>query len=672
MRPAAPKPNTIPATTRIPTTVPIPALILLATLAAACAAPDSPLPPMQSGGQTHVFDLNAETFFLAEVDQISADFTVTVTGPDGETLREVDGRTRGIETFRFETEAAGEYEIAIDAPDDEAGEFRFSVLRSEPVATDPAARLDQMLSPWDGDDRPGVIAAVIEDGEMALVRTYGMANLSHGIPWERGTISNIGSVTKQFTAMGMLLLEAQGRLALDDDIRTHIPELPDFGETVTPRHFLNHTSGYREIYNLMSVGGFGGEDTFSREHAITVVQRQDELQNRPHTEWNYNNTGFILLSLAAERATDHSFADYMRESVFEPLGMHNTRVKMMQGELIPGSAQGYAGVESGGYRTTRDLPASAGAGGIYTTIDDLHQWLGNFADPQLGGPGAIEALTTSAILESGDTTGYGLGLGVGELGGRTLYSHTGGDIAHRTYMGYLPELDGGVILMSNNAGFDLGMGPRVVRLFFADELEPEEDAAAEGEDEEAETEGTMSDERKEAIAGDWVLEVQGMAIPMEVLLEEGTLHVELSGQGRVTAQTTSDSTIALPAVDAAFTFRFDDEGNATEATGTQSGTEMTLRRTDRTELATDDLVAYAGRYYCDELEVFMTVAVEDAGLVLHQLGQESQPLSHVAGDNFSAPVNHLNEIAFERAADGSVTGFRVSNGRTRGVWFGKG
>ncbi len=652
-----------------PATAPaaIPTLMLAATLASACAAPDAAPPPMQSNGQVHAFELEADVFFLAEVDQISNDFTVTVTGPDGETLREVDGRTGGIETIVFETEAAGAHEIEIAANDGEVGEFTFSVLRSEPVATDPAARLDQLLSPWDGDDRPGAIAAVIEGGDVALVHTVGMANLSHGIPWHRGTISNIGSVTKQFTAMGMLLLEAEGRLSLDDDIRAHIPELTDFGETVTPRHFLNHTSGYREIYNLMRIGGFGGEDTFGREHAITVVQRQGELQNRPHTEWNYNNTGFILLSLAAERATDQSFADYMRESVFEPLEMHDTRVKMAQGELIPGSAQGYAAVASGGYRTTRDLPASAGAGGIYTTVDDLHRWLGNFADPQLGGPEAIEALATSAILESGDTTGYGLGLGVGELGGRTIYSHTGGDVAHRTYMGYLPELESGVILMSNNAGFNLGLGPQVARLFFADELEPEEEEAGEGEDEEEA--GTMSDERKEGIAGDWALEVQGMTIPVEVVLEEGAVFVEVSGQDRVAAQTTSDSTIAIAAADLVLTFRFDDEDNATEGTGAQSGIAMTLRRSERAALGEDALTAYAGRYYCDELEVFMAIAVEEGGLALHQLGQSPQPLSHVGGDAFSAAVTHLNEIAFERASDGGVTGFRVSNGRTRGVWF---
>ncbi len=658
--------------TTMPSTAPrapLARIVALTVFAAACAAPESPV--IESDAETRTFELAAETFFLAEVDQIANDFAVTVTGPDGDVLREVDGRTGGIETVWFETDAAGAYEVAISANDDQAGQFTFTVLRSEPVATDPVARLGQLLSPWDGDDRAGAIAAVVDGGQMAHVHTVGMANLSHGVPWQRGTVSNIGSVTKQFTAMGLLLLEARGEISLDDDIRTHFPELPDFGEPITPRQLLNHTSGYREIYNLMRIDGYGGEDTFAREHAITVVQRQPELQNRPHTEWNYNNTGYILLSLLVERVTGESFADYMRDNVFEPVGMMDTRMKMVQGELIPRSAQGYEPVETGGFRTTRDLPASAGAGGVYTTVDDLHRWLLNFADPAVGGPGAIEAMATTAVLESGDSTGYGLGLGLGEMGGRTVYSHTGGDVAHRAYLGYLPELESGVILMSNHAGFDLGLGPRVARLFFGDQMEPEDDAeGGEGADG-AGAEGEMSDERKEAIAGDWALEVQGLTIPMTVFVDDGEVYIDFTGQERTVAQATSDSTLTIAAADATFTFRADPDGSITTGVASQGGIEMTMRRRAEQDAPTAaDLQRYAGRYFSEELEATMHVTVEDGGLVLHQLGQTPQSLTHVSGEHFSAEVFHLNEIAFQRAA-GAVTGFTVSNGRTRGVLFRK-
>ena len=652
-------------------------LIPLTALAAACAAPD--MPPMQSNGQVHTFGLDAETFFLAEVDQVSNDFTVTVTGPDGETVTEVDGRTGGIETIRFETEAAGAYEVAITANDDEVGEFRFNVLRSEPIATDPVARLDQLMAVYDSDGRPGAVVGVVDGGELALVRTYGMANLSHGVPWERGTISNIGSVTKQFTAMGVLTLQAQGKMSVDDDIRTHIPELRDFGTPITIKNLLNHTGGYREIYNLLPIGGHQGEDAFSRERAIAIVQRQPELQAPPNTEWNYNNTGYILVSLAIERASGQGFADYMRENVFEPLGMMDTRVKMVQGELIPGSAQGYIAEAGGGYRTTRDLAASAGAGGVYTTVDDLTRWMLNYRDATVGGAEAVEAIATTAVLESGDSTGYGLGLGLGEQRGRTLYTHTGGDVSHRAYLGYYPELESGVILMSNNAAFDLSVGGEIGEMFFAEHFD---EAEADGEDEaeaddadaagESNEDAGMSDARKLAITGDWVLETQGISLAMTVAVEDGDIFVDVQGQGRTAARPTSNSTLEIASVSAEFTFDFDADGTTSTGTLVQSGLEIAMRRVDRAGLAEGALAAFVGRYYSEELETFYEVAVADGGLVLHHI-EMAEPLAmqHTDGDQFSTEVIFLNTIAFERSGGGAVTGFTVSNGRTKGVRFGK-
>ena len=617
----------------------------------------------------YTLDLQAGIFVYGEVHQIDVDVVVTVKDPDGEAIRDFDSPARGPETFTFESMSAGAYVIEVSSFEDGVGRYEIRLVRSERVAENPEKRLDQMMMAYDGDDRPGGVVGVVDDGELDVVRAYGMANLSHGIPWERGTISNIGSVTKQFTAMGILLLQAQGKLSLDDEIRKHIPELPDFGTPVTIRHLLNHTGGYREIYNLLPILGLEGEDTFARARAITVVQRQPELQAPPNTEWNYNNTGFILLSLAAERLSGQSFADYMRENVFEPLGMRDTRVKMVQGELIPGSAQGYSPAEGGGFRTTRDLSASAGAGGIYTTVEDLTRWLLNYRDAKLGGPEAIEAITTTAVLESGDSTGYGLGLGLGEMGGRTQYSHTGGDISHRAYLTYFPELESGVIVMSNNAAFDLSVGERIARVFFGDDFEQEEEEAA-VEDAPGE-EGGMSDERKEAITGDWVIEVQGMSLPMAVTLEEGDVFVTMEGQSKTVARVASDSTIAIAAAQATFTFRFESDGGAKSGALEQAGTEMTLRRVENAELTGETLDAYAGRYFSEELETFYEVTVEDGALVAHHVDMEPLPLRHTGGDDFSSSVIFLNTIAFQRAGNGRVTGFNVSNGRTQGVWFRK-
>lgn len=647
-----------------------------------------PVAASLSPGATHAYaiELGEEMFVYGEAVQTALDVVVTVKDPSGEALGRFDSQATGADPFVFETEAAGTYVVEVspyvedaaeeDGETGEAGEpdeaaadagaggpYEIAVLVAEPVATDPEARVGQMIRVYDGSDRPGGVVAVVRDGEPAFVRTFGMANLTHGVPWERGTISNIGSVTKQFTAMGLLLLQADGKLSLDDDIREHVPELPDFGTPVTLRHFLNHTSGYREIYNLLPMTGYNGEDAFPREKAIQVVQRQPDLQSPPNTEWNYNNTGFILLSLVVERVSGRSFADYMRERVFEPLAMNDTRVKMAQGELIPGSAQGYEAYKSSRFRTTRDLASSAGAGGVYTTVHDLIRWMRNYRDATLGGEDAVRAMATPAVLESGDSTGYGLGLGVGELGGRAIYAHTGGDVAHRAYLGYFPELDDGVVVMSNNASFDLGMGARIARLFFADDLEEDEDEAAADEGD-----GSMSQERMEAVAGRWVLDAQGMSLDVEITTEDGQLFFQAAGQPRAPVQTLSDSTAAIPAAQASFTFHFETDGTTNAATFRQ-GVEMEMRRSESRDLTDEEMNAYVGRYYSEELETYYEVGLGSDGLVLHHLDMPPTPLAHRAGDEFSTEFIFLATIAFHRVGNGQVTGFAASNGRTKGVWF---
>ena len=614
----------------------------------------------------YLLNADAGTFVYGEVRQIDMDVVITVKDPDGVEIRTFDGPARGPEPFQFEAEAEGAYTIEVAPFQGAEGRYEIMVSTIEPIADDPDGRAEQVTRLYDGEDRPGGVVAVVQDGAMSFARAFGMANLTHGVPWTVETVSNIGSVTKQFTAMGLLLLEAEGKLSLDDDIRTHMPELPDFGAPVTLQHFLNHTSGYREIYNLLPMTGFQGEDFFARTKAIQVAQRQPDLQALPNTEWNYNNTGYILLSLVVERVSGQPFADYMREHVFGPLGMSNTRVKMVQGEVIPGSAQGYASDKNARYRATRDLPSSAGAGGIYTTVEDLARWMLNYRNATLGGEAAVSAIVTTAVLENGDSTGYGLGLAVGQLRGRTLYAHTGGDVAHRAYLAYFPEMESGVIVMSNDASFDLRLGRRIAELFFEDDMEAEEDDA---EADEVDEEGGMSAERIEAVVGEWVVDVAGASLDAEITTEDGRLYFQAAGRPRSEARTLSDSTAVIVAAQAEFTFHFEPDGNVSTATLRQVGAEMSMRRIPNVELSNEQLQAYVGRYFSEELETFYEVKLEDGQLTARHVDMEPMPLRHRSGDEFSASVFFLATVAFQRAGNGSVTGFSASNGRTKGVWF---
>lgn len=611
----------------------------------------------------YAFDLGANTFVYGQANQLTVDVIVTIRDPDGDQIGRFDGPGRGPEKFTFESEAAGRYVIEVTPFEEGAGDYVLGVLRTERIATNPRSRIDQLMMPYDDDETPGVVIGVVQDGRLRVVRQYGMANLTHGIPFTPETISNIGSVTKQFTAMGLLLLQANGKLSLEDDIRKYIPELPDFGTPITLHNLLNHTGGYREIYNLLPMTGYQGEDGLSRDMAIQIVQRQPDLQAAPNTEFNYNNTGYILLATVIERVTDQSYPDYMKENVFTPLGMTHTRVKAYQGEVIPGSAQGYVSAEAGGYRSVRDLAASYGAGGIYTTVQDLARWMLNYRDKTLGGEDAIAAMTTNTILESGDSTGYGLGLGLTRHRGRTLWTHTGGDVAHRTYFGYYPELEGGVIVMSNNASFDLRVGRQIAEAFFGDEMEPEGAVAEETEG----PAGTMSAERMQAIAGDWRIIGPSASLDIVYTVEDGELFAQATGQPKFQLATTSDSTAEFQGVPASVTFHFKLDGTVDSATHHQ-GPAVPMVRVEKTSLTTEDLRAYVGRYYSEELETALEIELEDSTLTVHHRRMEPMSLTHQGGEEFGAGFP-FGTIRFQRSGNGRVTGFSADNGRTKGVWF---
>jgi CubicO group peptidase (beta-lactamase class C family) len=433
----------------------------------------------------YTLDTRPEHLVRGVVEQVSVNVAVRIVRPDGSQVRSVDVRVRGEEPFQFETEQEGAYGLQVIPVDEEEGDFRIRLDRLEPVATDPEALADQLLSAYDGPDSPGAAVRVWRNGETLFSRTYGMANLAYGIPFEADSPTNIGSTSKQFTGFAIMLLVERGQLSLDDDVRDHVPELPDFGETVQVRHLLSHASGYREIYNLLIMAGrrFDQGDYISRDEIIRVVQNQPSLQNSPGAEWNYNNTAYGLAALIVERVSGQSFTRFMEENVFGPLGMNRSMARPHAQAIVEGRTMGYAPDEQGGYREIRDLGGAIGAGAVYASIEDLQTWVENYMEPRVGTRATVEEMMTPFVTTAGDTTSYGLGLMIDEHRGLKRVHHGGADIAHRSMLVYYPEIGAGITTQSNHASFNSGVAFRLAEAFFAEHMEPEEEAVAEEEDE---------------------------------------------------------------------------------------------------------------------------------------------------------------------------------------------
>lgn len=598
-------------------------------------------------------------FVYGFVDQLSVDVVVTVFDPEGKKVAVFDDPAVGPEHFQFEAKATGDFVVDVSPFKDKEGDYSIVLKLVEPVAKKPQKRIDQLMCAFDNTETPGGVVGVIQDGKVIFAKGYGMANLVHGIPFTADLRSNIGSVSKQFTAFGILLLEKAGKLNIDDDVRKHIPELPDFGETVTLKNLLNHTNGYREIYNTMPIKGWKGEDGLLKKEAIRLIQRQKELQAQPGAEFNYNNTAYIFLAEIIARTSGQDFHDWMKDNVFEPLGMNETMVRPTPKHIVTASAQGYVGGE-GGFLEAGDLHAANGAGTMYTTIANFAKWLQNFKDPKVGGAALIEKLTTPGILNSGDTMSYALGIGVGKYRGQRLLSHTGGDIAHRTLLSYYPDIDVGVVLMSNNGGFNLGMGTKVMDAFFADELEPiKEKKAVKGVQVDAEILKTYAGKYK----------AQQVGLIIEYKLENEQLVAYPTGQSPLPLVATSDTSFAYEGVEASLVFHVQEGKKIEQATHTQGGSAIKLERLPPFELSADKRTEYIGKYFCEELETFYTILLKEDKLLAELANSADIELTATEEDTFSGSVYFAPEIQFERDDAGQITGFKLSNGRTKGIHF---
>ncbi len=613
---------------------------------------------------SYSIEVAPNTFLAGSVDQLTVDVVVTLYDGEDKEIASFDDPARGLENFMFSMEEGGTYRLEVSPFKDETGDYSVLINTVEPIATNKNARADQLLSLFD-DDAPGAVIGIVDNGQLVYSKAYGKANLTHNLDFKLNTPTNIGSVSKQFTAYAILLLEEQGLLSIDDDIHDHFPELPDFGATITVANLMNHTNGFREVYNLMPIAGWQGEDFLLRSEVINTIKNQKELQAQPNTEFNYNNSAFIMLAELVERKTDLDFPEWMKLYIFEPLDMQNTYVRRDPAQIIPGASQGYIGGE-GGFVEAGDLFAAYGAGGIYTTPEDLSKWLANFNQPTVGNAALIQKLVTPRVLKNGDTLDYAFGIGVGAFNGLKRYSHTGADIAHRAAMQYYPEINSGVIALSNNGSFTSGaIASDLAELYFADSLTLEEDQTTQA-DSLSET-VTVAQEILEGYLGKF--KFQEIPIVLEFTIEDGVLQGQPTGQDAVALTPESDTTFVNNKFEVKIVFNTAADGTTNAAAFSQGPANYTLERIPPFNPNAEEIQGYTGRYFCDELETFYTLKVVDSTLTATHKNMKDINLTPLEQDSFTTSVFFMQEVSFKRDDSGSVIGFQVANGRTKGIDF---
>ena len=337
-----------------------------------------------------------------------------------------------------------------------------------------AAAIDTIYAQFDRDGSPGCLLGVVQNGQVVYQRGYGFANLDYNIRHGPEMVYYVGSVSKQFTAAAIALLAQEGRISLDDDVRRHIPELRDYGRTMTVRHLVHHTSGIRDIYTLMSLAGIRMEDVMTNAEMLSLITRQKELNFLPGDDYLYSNSGYWLLGQIIERVTGKTLAQYADEKIFRPLGMSHTHFHDQPASIVPNRVISYGGDARSGFRISYiGNFDKVGAGGLYTTLADLAKWDANFYQSKIGGPEFLRVMHTRGVLSSGDTLPYAFGINVQDRRGLRMVRHSGSLMGFKADLVRYPTERFSIISLCNLGSIDPGsLADRVTDLYLGNRLRP--------------------------------------------------------------------------------------------------------------------------------------------------------------------------------------------------------
>jgi CubicO group peptidase (beta-lactamase class C family) len=303
--------------------------------------------------------------------------------------------------------------------------------------------IDSLLERYHG-DVPGAAVLVIKES-VATPHAYGFADLESKQRITSATNFRLASVTKQFTAAAILLLMEDGKLALDDRIRTWLPTLPDATDSVTIRHLLTHTSGlidYEEVIPATLTGQLRDSDV------LQLLEAQDRTYFAPGTAYRYSNSGYALLALIVGKASGQDFAQFLRARIFQPLGMTNTVAHEEGVSTIAHRAYGYSEVDGTWQRTDQSQTSAVlGDGGVYSSLDDLAKWDAALYDERLLKRSSLQVAFTPATKTDDPTIGYGFGW---RITGESLW-HSGETIGFRNVLVRYPQRRLTVIVLTNRS-----------------------------------------------------------------------------------------------------------------------------------------------------------------------------------------------------------------------------
>lgn len=525
--------------------------------------------------------------------------------------------------------------------------------------------LDKKMEEWlpgITQNTPGYVLGVISNGELVYTHQKGSADLENAAPIGRQTIFNIGSVSKQFTAFLILQLAEEGKLTMQDLASRYLTSYPVLAaRPVRISHLLYHTSGLREMFELLEIADGQNKYGYSTANVKYILQRQQGLNFQPGERFQYINTNYFLLAEIIEKVTGMPFAEYCRKKIFEPLGMKTAFVMDNFRKTVPLKAKAY--LKRGEvFENAMPIDEFYGANGIHCSIDDLLKWAAHFNKMRAGNEALYAKFITKGKLDAGQDLDYGHGLMFGQYKGARIIDHNGARLGYRAEILHLPEQGVSIVALANFRNFPIVDIPVKIADYIL-KLQPMPAGTAnQASFKPAVVSGAANPGRVTGVYWDPVGD-----LVRKVYVKDGKLTYHRAAGNETVLAPGTNNTFYFTIGDSVTNTRlyFPGGKNTQMVFISDQNDSGFFRRVDTTNLLA--LTGYAGTYYCDEIDASFTLEPKQGALALNMKGWPEMALQQKFRNYFNHPS--LGSFYFEPGRNGAAMTVMYDSPRTRHLRF---
>lgn len=530
----------------------------------------------------------------------------------------------------------------------------FSLLSQEHITE----AVKKIINSASNAEQPGLSIGLVQNGKLTHHLQSGLANLDYDISIDKNTAFGLASITKQFTAGCIGILVQDKKIALEEDVRKYVPELPNFGDTIRIQHLLNHTSGLRNHNVLLDLKGFDFDYNGYDNAAIqALIFKQKGVNSQPGERMLYANSNYVLLALIVERVSGMSLNEFAQVSIFQPLKMSHTFFLSDNGRIVKNRAQTYY-TRKGKIKQHKSLTTCIGAGGLMSTIEDLALWSNIFTMKEHSFAWLADFLTKEQHLNNGSSLSYAQGVFMDTYADEKTIHHSGRGRGMRSQIISVPKLKIAVIVLTNTANIDaVDLSYKVLDL-----LLPKKTKASEE---------TTKYQHTKDILKQYVGEYQEMNsdLAMSIFIEKDTLKAKSSfGRNAIPLVGVKKGAFQRKGNATVIHRFFDDNIQDWDMSVSFGGATFYFERVVYVDKKQVIAKEYAGTYFSEELDIEYRLSDKENKLYLSYHNNPSVELFSGQKDEFGS--GRRTRYIFKRNRAGEVTSFTVgAEGTVKDILF---